>query len=175
MTVYMSPEQTKQLLHELASRMNDAGIQGFIRVVGGAAIALLNPDRRLTVDIDALVLPLGSADSIIAELAEEHELPKDWINDAAKGFIPLVGLDEWIEVEVIGGVSISIASIDMLLAMKLYANRSTRDADDITFLLDACNITSVEHAQEIYERYHAQDVIKDSAVIRIEHWLASRN
>ena len=59
--------------------------------------------------------------------------------------------------------------------MKLYANRSTRDAVDIIFLLDACNITSVEHAQEIYERYHAQDVIKDSAVIRIEHWLASRN
>jgi hypothetical protein len=27
---------------------------------------------------------------------------------------------------------------------------------------------------DVYD-HHAQDVIKDSAVIRIEHWLASRN
>jgi hypothetical protein len=173
--IYMPPEQTNFLLIELATRMNNSGIHGFIRVVGGAAIAFTNPQRRVTVDIDALVLPLGSADTIIQEMAREFGLADDWINDAAKGFIPLVGLDDWIEMELIGDVSISIASNEMLLAMKLYANRSTRDLEDIEFLLDACNITSVEHAQEIYERYHAQDVIKDSAVRRIENWLASRN
>jgi hypothetical protein len=173
--IFMTPEQTTSLLIELATRMNNAGIHGFIRVVGGAALAFANPQRRVTVDIDALVLPLGSADSIIQEMASEFGLADNWINDAAKGFIPLVGLDDWVEIELVGDVSISLASNEMLLAMKLFSNRSTRDLEDIEFLLEACNITSVDQAQEIYERYHAQDVIKDSAVARIEHWLASRN
>lgn len=171
----MPPEQTNNLLIELATRMDNANIRGFIRVVGGAAIAFSHPQRRMTVDIDALVLPIGSADAIIEEMAREFGLADNWINDAAKGFIPLVGLGDWLEVELIGNVSISIASNEMLLAMKLYANRSTRDLEDIEFLLEACNITGVEHAQEIYERYHAQDVIKASAVARIEHWLESRD
>jgi len=32
----------------------------------------------------------------------------------------------------------------------------------------------VQEAQGIYERYHAQDVLMDAAVTRIEHWLDRR-
>lgn len=48
-----------------------------------------------------------------------------------------------------------------------------RDADDIDYLLGVCGVTTVQDAQEIYERYHAQDVLTDQAVARIEHWLGS--
>lgn len=47
-----------------------------------------------------------------------------------------------------------------------------RDSDDIEFLLAMCGVTCVQDAQEIYERYHAQDVLDDSAVARVEHWLS---
>ena len=36
----------------------------------------------------------------------------------------------------------------------------------------ACQITSLEQAQEIYERYHAQGVIAGAAAARIANWLA---
>ena len=59
----------------------------------------------------------------------------------------------------------------MLLAMKLFANRGIRDVE---YLLGVCQITSLAQAQEIYERYHAQDVITDSAALRIQAWLDAR-
>jgi hypothetical protein len=62
----------------------------------------------------------------------------------------------------------------MLLAMKLRANRGRRDTDDIEYLLGRCAVNSVQDAQEIYERYHAQDVLTDSAVTRVQTWLDAR-
>lgn len=81
--------------------------------------------------------------------------------------------DEEVEVEVVreGSVTISIGSPPMLLAMKLEANRGRRDADDIDYLLGVCGVTTVRDAQGIYERQHAQDLLTDAAVTRIEHWL----
>lgn len=168
-----TPDETIALLHDLARRLDTAGISAGIRVVGGAAIAFMNPDRRATRDIDALLLPDDEPIREVArQMAVEFQLPEDWINDAAKGFVPLVGLEDWREVFSDGNVSVSIGSLEMLLAMKLYANRGTRDTEDIEFLLERCEITSLEQAQEIYERYHAQDVIKDTAAARIDAWLS---
>jgi hypothetical protein len=56
--------------------------------------------------------------------------------------------------------------------MKLLANRGRRDSTDIEFLLEECGVTSLEQAQVIFERYHAQDVISDAANERIGNWLA---
>lgn len=73
-----------------------------------------------------------------------------------------------------GRVTVSIGSVRMLLAMKLRANRGIRDSDDISFLLEACGIESIDDAQEIYERYHAQDVLTNSARERVQYWLHNR-
>jgi hypothetical protein len=73
-----------------------------------------------------------------------------------------------------GPVTISIASPQLLLAMKLYANRGTRDSADIEVLLALCEVTSVEEAQEIHERYHAQEVLTLSAEARVRAWLDSQ-
>jgi hypothetical protein len=170
----MSSAQVRSLLQELARRLDLAGISAGVRVVGGAALAVLDVDRRATSDIDAVVVPMGVASGAIQEMAVEHDLPADWLNDAALAYIPLVGSEDWIEIYRSGQVSISIGSTPMLLAMKLFANRGIRDSDDIEFLLAACEVTCVQDAQEIYERYHAQDVLGDSAVARVEHWLSRR-
>ena len=60
----------------------------------------------------------------------------------------------------------------MLLAMKLLANRDIRDSADIEFLLEACNVRSLDDAQTIYENYHAQEILSPSAAARVQHWLA---
>jgi hypothetical protein len=58
--------------------------------------------------------------------------------------------------------------------MKLRANRGIRDSADIEFLLAACNVDSVNDAQAIYERYHAQEVLSPGAVARVQQWLEGR-
>ena len=167
-------EQVRPLIEELARRLAESGAASGVRVVGGAAISLHGFVRRPTRDVDAVFLHADDVTPIILEMAEEFDLEHNWCNDAAKAFIPPVGLEDWIEVYRSGDVTVSVASIDLLIAMKLFANRVSRDWDDLFLLLDAAGITSIEQAQEIYERYHAQDVIPDSAVIRLEEWIASR-
>lgn len=48
MSELLGRDEIESLLRELARRLNDAGLAAGIRVVGGAAIALLNTDRRAT-------------------------------------------------------------------------------------------------------------------------------
>jgi hypothetical protein len=152
----MSSAQVRELLEELAASLDRAGLSAGIRVVGGAAISLLDESRRATADIDAVILPGGVADQIVEEMTIKYLLPPDWINQAALAYVPPVGLEDWVEVMSQGRVTVSIGSVRMLLAMKLRANRGIEGIDD---------------AQEIYEHYHAQDVLTNSARERVQYWL----
>jgi len=167
----MSPDEIRNLLEELAVRLDAASIAVGIRVVGGAAVSILDNDRRSTSDIDAAIVPAGAAAEVVAALGTERGLPANWLNDAALAYVPPVGPEDWIEILRTGGVSVSIGSVQMLLAMKLLANRGIRDSADLEFLLEACNVRSLEDAQTIYEKYHAQEVISPSAAARVQHWL----
>jgi len=167
----MAPDEIRGLLEELAVRLDAAGIAAGIRVVGGAAISILDSDRRSTTDVDAVIVPAGAAAEIIAALGNERGLPNNWLNDAALAYVPPVGPEDWIEVIRRGEVTVSIGSVQMLLAMKLLANRGVRDSADIEYLLDACNVRNLDDAQAIYEAYHAQDVLSASAVERVQFWL----
>lgn len=170
----LEPGDIQPLLRELARRVSANRARVGIRVVGGAAIALLNADRRVTQDIDVLIHPAGSVQDVVDEMAAEHGLRPDWLNDAVKAKTPFVGDDDWVELLREGDVSVFIASTPLLLAMKLSANRGIRDTDDIHFLLEACGVESLEQAQEIYERYHHQEVLSSGAQARVESWLSLR-
>lgn len=118
-----SRDDISELLHELASRLHRRGVTAGIRLVGGAALAIAYYDRRATADIDAAFSPSGPVLDVVAEIAAERNLPADWLNDSALGYIPFVGLDDWVEVFRDGGVVVSVGRAEMLLAMKLAANR----------------------------------------------------
>lgn len=164
----LTPHDLDALLSELAHRLQQSDVAAGIRVVGGSAIALMNDQRRATRDIDAALHPADVVKATAADIALTRGLPVDWLNDAALAYIPPVGAEDWIEVVCEGSVTISIGSPQVLLAMKLHANRGRCDADDIDYLLGVCRVTTVQDAQEIYERYQAQDVRTDAAVARIE-------
>jgi hypothetical protein len=170
----LEPADVEPLLREFARRISEDGQRATVRVVGGAAIALLNPDRRLTQDIDVAIHPSGSWSHVAAAMAAEHGLAPDWINDAVAARLPFVGREEWHELVRHGEVAVLVASPRLLLAMKLFANRGVRDTDDIHFLLDACGVESLEKAQEIYEEYHAQELLSASAELRVRNWIRSR-
>lgn len=170
----IEPGDVEPLLREFARRISASGQTATVRVVGGAAIALMNPDRRLTQDIDAVIHAAGAWAEVANAMALEHGLPVDWINDAVVAKLPFVGPEEWTELLREGDVTVFVASPRMLLAMKLLANRGVRDTDDIHFLLAACSVGSVEEAQEIYEHYHHQEVMSASAEARVKAWIEQR-
>jgi hypothetical protein len=165
----------RELLEQLATRLADSGCKAGIRVVGGAAIAMINDQRPVTRDIDAaLVHDVARIRQVASEMATEFGLPAEWLNDSALAFVPLVGEPQWHDLIERGDVLIQIAAPGMLLAMKLRASRGRRDADDIDFLLERCGIESIDEAVTLYEHYYPQEVLPERAVARVDHWFASR-
>lgn len=58
---------------------------------------------------------------------------------------------------------VTVAPVDLLLAMKLNAARGRRDSTDIDFLCTACGVNSVAAAEEIFDRYFPADVMATRA------------
>lgn len=56
-------------------------------------------------------------------------------------------------------MSISVAPIDALLAMKLNAARPGRDTDDIAKLLALNDVSSADEAEAVFENFYPGDAL----------------
>lgn len=159
-------------LRELAERARVAGIRGTsIRVVGGAALRLAYFERHATVDIDARIEPRDAIGQIALAMAAERNWPKDWLNDKASQFIPDWGRNiEWRLLHDDGSVSIWVAPVDALLAMKLHAvqGRPGRDTDDVAMLLRLNDIDDLDAAEALYESFYPGDSFNSRTVLLLE-------
>jgi hypothetical protein len=144
-------------LQALGDELSREGVRGQIFIVGGAAMALAYSTRRVTKDIDAAFEPKAVIYAAAEKVAEERGLPADWLNDAAKAFMP--GKDphaRWFPA--IEGLEVTAASPRYLLAMKLMAMRFGEDDEDIQILLDQCNVHSSKEALDLLkDMYPAKD------------------
>ena len=106
-----------------------------ILVVGGAALVLLFRARESTKDVDAYFL--GRDAAVIRDAAEavaaRLELPSDWLNDGAKGY--LVGVTVGAVLYESEHLEVRAATTAQLLAMKLAAWRDAVDRSDAKLLL----------------------------------------
>jgi hypothetical protein len=114
-----------------------------IVVVGGAAMVLGYSARRSTRDVDAVFLPPPAAAVVrkwAQTVASEQNLPEDWLNDGAKGFVvdyspgPILLSDR--------GIEVRQPATEQLLAMKLCAWRDDVDIGDAACLLDAMDCSA---------------------------------
>jgi hypothetical protein len=130
--------------------LSGRGVHGQVFVVDGAAMALAYSDRRVTTDIDAVFEPKAVIYEAAEKVAESLDLPADWLNDAAKSFMP--GPDEDPQpVPEVKGIEIAAASPRYLLAMKLMATRMGEDDEDVEILLRECKITRPQEALSLLE------------------------
>jgi Nucleotidyltransferase of unknown function (DUF6036) len=135
-------------LQALGNELLQQDVRGQIFIVGGAAIALAYSTRRVTKDIDAVFEPKAAIYRAAEKVAEDLDLPEDWLNDAVKNFMP--GPDEHPRhLHEIRGIEITTASPRYLLAMKLMAMRFGEDDEDIQLLLGECDIRSTGEALEL--------------------------
>ena len=85
-------------------------------------------------------------------MAEEYELPTDWLNDGVKGYInQAMNQETYISLS-----NLDVYSIDAkgLLAMKLTSARvDTKDMEDSIFLMNVLSIKEENTLFEIIEKY----------------------
>lgn len=154
----MSPADVRRLLDVLKQRLINQGVQAQIHIIGGSAMALLFPDdreTRLTQDIDAAVHPLPAVRRAVEQIAEEMNLSPTWLNANGSPFVPPRSGSGASEV----GVTVTVASIDELIAMKLAASRH-QDLFDLGILARHAGITDPERLVEIaFDAYGEDSVI----------------
>jgi hypothetical protein len=165
------------LFQELSDRLAIDGVHAQLFVVGGAAMALAYDQGRLTRDVDALFIPVPQVRQAAEAISAAHKLEPDWLNDAAKGFLP--GQDEHpVTVFESESLLVQIASPEYLLAMKLHASRDERDLDDAATLFNRLGYTTAQQGIDLLtstypngrllprHRYIVEDIAQRAAARR---------
>ncbi|NUP73317.1 MAG: hypothetical protein HOQ07_01485, partial [Sinomonas sp.] len=147
-------DEVRALLGELGRRLEARGIRADVRLVGGAAVAFTGSTRRRTKDIDAAYAPAVAVEEVAAEMADELDLPGDWLNSSAAAWIPAGAA--WTEINLDAPIDAKVASPETLLAMKLSAARD-RDQPDIRHLIERLGIDRPEEAVRIAEELYGDD------------------
>lgn len=143
----LTADEVRELLAELGRRLQAKGVRGTVYVVGGAAIALEIDARRVTVDVDAIFHPETTVRAEAERLADEHGLPKAWLNDSVAAFVP-GGDDDATPME-LDGITVTTASPAHLLAMKMASYRPGKDQADLELLFDRLGVTDAGQAADI--------------------------
>lgn len=147
------------LLEELCQRLGACGVHATIRIFGGTAVALGHDSRRVTRDIDAAFSPSEEIVSAVREMAVAHNLPDDWLNSRGAAWLPEIGSDEWLDVDLASppGVTVQRAPARALLAMKLASSRLS-DFEDLPGLLQESGIETVDEGIRNFHQYYPSGV-----------------
>lgn len=140
----LSADDIRRAFTALSAELEDSQRHAELIVFGGAALVLLFRARESTKDVDAyFVTPDASTMRRAAEaVADRLELPSDWLNDAAKGYV--VELTTGATLYESNALTVRAASTAQLLAMKLAAWRDAIDRSDAQLLLMQMNGTALE-------------------------------
>lgn len=152
----------QQILHAFTA-LNDelvrAGIKGEVGIVGGAAMLLGFNAREATRDVDAVFEPASALRAAALRVADAQGLPADWLNDAAKGYMPADTQPRTLLLE-LPNLSVWTPPPQYLLAMKAIAARfDSQDAADLRTLVRHLGLQRVEDVLEVVERYYPRNQI----------------
>ena len=148
-------EQILAALDALNTHLEKMGLHAQLNIIGGTVMCLVYQARASTRDVDAWFTEAGAVRKAASLVASDLELPEDWLNDAAKAFIPSnAKFERW---RSFSNLDILVADAHSLLAMKCAAARSTEDAEDIRFLANFLGLRSEQEVMDVVLLYYPID------------------
>jgi hypothetical protein len=149
----LTPDVLRDAIDELVDELIQRGVPAKLTIYGGAALALVHYERAATGDVDASFFPPDAVHAAAEAVGRRRGMAREWLNNAAAQFLPSVPDESTVLLER-GGVTVSVGSAKLLLAMKLRASRPGRDGDDIAVLVRACGVRSAADAQAVMDEIY---------------------
>jgi hypothetical protein len=169
----MTQEEILRALQALNDDLVQQGIKGEIGIVGGAAMVLAFNAREATRDVDAVFQPSSKMRAAAMRVAKAHGLPDDWLNDAAKGYMPADTQPRSILLD-LPGLSVWLPPPQYLLAMKAIAARfDSNDAQDLRVLIQHLGLRRVDEVLEVVEAYYPRNQIPPKTQFFLEELFES--
>ena len=163
----LTSEKILRLFHDLNDELAKSQETAEIGIIGGAVMCLVFNARASTRDVAAIFKPTHLVRSLAAKLAAKNNLPADWLNDAAKGF--LQENFERQEVLNLSNLRVWAPHAKYMLAMKCLAARwDTNDRDDVIFLIKFLKINDAKAVFSIVESYYPKNQIPGKTQFFIE-------
>lgn len=118
-------------------------------------MCLVHDARPATKDVDAWFTSPEVVRAAAREVAAELTLDENWLNDAAKAFVPPnAAYETW---RAFSHLTISTVDARTLLAMKCAAARTVEDGDDIRFLAGRLGLSSSRAILDVVGEYYPED------------------
>jgi hypothetical protein len=138
-------------LTRLDRELGRRGHRAELLLVGGAVMCVVHQAR----DVDAWFTNPAEVRAAAEVVAGDLGLDADWLNDAAKAFLPdNPGYEAWRELT---NLAVSTVDAGTLLAMKCAAARTEVDAGDIRFLAGHLGLDTSQAVLDVVTRYFPEE------------------
>jgi hypothetical protein len=129
--------------------------------------------RAATRDVDALFEPDRPVLEAAWEVADELGLPRSWLNNQASSYVS-GRAGRGTPVYDHPNLRVMVTPPEHLLAMKVRAARSVRDADDIRFLLSRLDLENLDDVIELVAKYFPDEPLSERSRQLVEDVLEER-
>jgi hypothetical protein len=170
----LTREHILKALERLSELLRAEGVEGEVCLLGGTAMVLAFKARPSTKDVDAIFEPTEAIRRAARIVAQEQELPEDWLNDGAKGFASYHHEVTAADLPQFAGLRLTAPTAEYMLAMKSMASRvgyaaaDPSDVADLRFLIGRLGLKRPEEAQAIVASFYPEQQIPPRALYLLE-------
>ena len=164
--------QIVEALERLDLALARQGVRAELYLVGGAVMCLALDARASTKDVDGWFTEPQAVRAAARLVAAELSLPEDWLNDAAKAFIPdSARFERWRSFQ---HLDVSVADDRTMLAMKCAAARTEEDTADIRLLAARLGLTTAADVLRVLTDFYPVERLPVRSQLLVEELFHDR-